>query len=73
MDFGKIHCFLVATKGNDVIYERFYDRYTEQEKADIRAAFSTATGNVRMTTDEQDFVAPYRYTIVGLCPFSYLG
>lgn len=60
MDFGKIHCFLVASKGMDVIYERFYDRLSEAEKADVRAAFSTAAGNVRMTVDEQDFCASYK-------------
>lgn len=60
MDTGRIHCFLVATKGGDVIYERFYERFTELEKADIRAAFSTATNNVRLYGDEKDFVGSYK-------------
>ncbi len=52
--------FLVATKAGDVIYERFYERFTELEKADIRAAFSTATNNVRLYGDEKDFVGSYK-------------
>jgi hypothetical protein len=53
--------FLVATRGGDVIYERFFDRFTELEKADIRAAFSAASNNSRMHLDsEQDFIAPYK-------------
>ena len=36
MSLGRIHCFLVATKGSDVIYERFYDRLSEAEKAEVR-------------------------------------
>jgi hypothetical protein len=52
--------FLVATRGGDVIYERFFDRFTELEKAEIRAAFSCASSNVRMSAEEQDFIAPYK-------------
>jgi hypothetical protein len=59
-DLGRIHCFLVATRGGDVVYERFYDRFSELEKADVRSALSLATGNVRFTAEEQDFVAPYK-------------
>lgn len=59
-DLGRIHCFLVATRGGDVVYERFFDRFSELEKADVRSALSLATGNVRFTAEEQDFVAPYK-------------
>ncbi|KAG2430410.1 hypothetical protein HXX76_009935 [Chlamydomonas incerta] len=60
MDVGRLHCFVVATKGGDVLYERFFDRFTELEKAEIRAAFSAASGNVRLQYDDQDFIAPYK-------------
>ncbi|KAG2448120.1 hypothetical protein HYH02_006705 [Chlamydomonas schloesseri] len=60
MDVGRLHCFVVATKGGDVLYERFFDRFTELEKAEIRAAFSAASSNVRLQYDDQDFIAPYK-------------
>ena len=44
MSLGRIHCFLVCTKGADVIYERFYDRLSEAEKAEVRAAFFQVPG-----------------------------
>ena len=40
MSLGRIHCFLVATKGSDVIYERFYDRLSEAEKAEVRGCIA---------------------------------
>lgn len=43
-----------------MIYERFYDRLSELEKGEMRAALQAASGNVRFTVDEQDFVAAYR-------------
>lgn len=61
MDLGRIHCFVVATKGGDVVYERYFERLSELEKAEIRAALSIATGNVRFSMEEQDFVASYRW------------
>jgi hypothetical protein len=60
MSFGRIHCFLVATKGADVIYERFFDRLSEVEKAEVRAAFFQASGGARLNLDDQDHVAAYR-------------
>lgn len=59
---GRIHCFLIATKGaGNVIYERFYDRLSEYEKADVRAAFQLASSNVRLGEGEQeDFIGVYK-------------
>jgi hypothetical protein len=42
-DFGRIHALVVATKTEGaVLYERYYDRYSELDKAEIRAAFQQA-------------------------------
>ena len=60
MDFGRVHCFLVATKQGEVVYERYYDRYTEVDKAEIRAAFQQATQSVNLANDGQDFVGSFR-------------
>mmetsp|Transcript_28854 Transcript_28854/g.73613 ORF Transcript_28854/g.73613 Transcript_28854/m.73613 type:complete len:151 (-) Transcript_28854:217-669(-) len=60
MSYGRIHCFLVATKGGDVIYERFYDRLSEVEKAEVRTAFQLASSNVRLAGDDQDYCGAYK-------------
>lgn len=33
---------LIATNTSNVIYERFYDRFSDVEKAEIRSAFQSA-------------------------------
>lgn len=68
MDFGRIHCFLVATKNGDVVYERYYDAYTELDKAEIRAAFQQAADNVNLAADDQDFVASFKGGCIVLIP-----
>lgn len=59
MDLGRVHCFLVSTRQGEVVYERFYDRLNEVEKAEVRAAFHTASTNVTLTIDD-DFVGAYK-------------
>lgn len=59
MSTGRIHCVCLATKGGEVIYERFYDRLSELDKAEARAAFSLASSNVRLVND-QDHVGVFR-------------
>jgi hypothetical protein len=59
-DFGRVHCIVIATKAGEVVYERFYDRFTELDKAEIRAAFQQATDNVNLASDNQDFVGTFR-------------
>jgi len=64
---GRFHCLLIATKGGDVIYERFYDRLSEYEKADVRAAFQLASSSVRLGSDgEQDHIGTYKWVFIGL-------
>ena len=36
---GRIQCALIATAGGHIIYERFYERFSDVEKADIRSCF----------------------------------
>uniref|UniRef100_A0A7R9V7B1 Coatomer subunit zeta n=1 Tax=Chlamydomonas euryale TaxID=1486919 RepID=A0A7R9V7B1_9CHLO len=57
MSFGRIHCFLVSTKASQVVYERFYDRLSESEKAEVRAAFFQASSAY---SDNQTHVAAYK-------------
>ena len=60
MDFGRIHTVLIATKAGEVVYERYYDRYTELDKAEIRSAFQQATETVNLASDGMDFVGSFK-------------
>jgi hypothetical protein len=60
MDFGRIHCIAVTTKAGEVVYERFYDRYTELDKAEIRAAFQQTAERANFNHDGADFVGSFR-------------
>lgn len=42
MDTGRIQALLVTTPTSEVVYERFYERMSEQEKAELRASLSEA-------------------------------
>lgn len=59
-DYGRIHCVVVATKAGQVVFERYYDRYTELEKAEIREALQTATDHVNLAHDNHEFVGSFR-------------
>ena len=61
MDCGRIQCFLIATTTGSVVYERFYFRFTDVEKADIRAAFQRASEvAVVGASDESEFADRYK-------------
>jgi hypothetical protein len=60
MSLGKIHCICFATKAGEVVYERFYDRLSELEKAEVRAAFALAASNARLNVEDQDYVGAYK-------------
>jgi hypothetical protein len=61
MDCGRIQCFLIATTTGSVVYERFYLRFTDVEKADIRAAFQRASEFlITGASDESEFADRYK-------------
>jgi hypothetical protein len=37
-DFGRIHCLSICNRQGCVLYERFYDRFSEVQKAELRNA-----------------------------------
>jgi len=51
---------VVATKSGAVVFERYYDRYTELEKAEIREAFQQATDHINLAHDNHEFVGSFR-------------
>jgi hypothetical protein len=40
MSAGRVQCLLIATKTRYVVYERFYESFSEADKAGIREAFN---------------------------------
>ncbi len=55
---GRIQCALIATASSNVIYERFYERFSEVEKAEIRSAFQNAQRE--LSADKQEAVGRLR-------------
>ncbi|CAL8469515.1 g9056 [Coccomyxa elongata] len=55
---GRIQCALIATTSSHVIYERFYDRFSDIEKAEIRSAFHSAQRE--LSQDKQETVGRLR-------------
>ncbi len=49
---GRIQCVLIATAGNNIVYERFYERFTDIEKADIRHSFQHAQKQLTQSSIE---------------------
>ena len=42
MDIGRVRLVLIATSAGSVIYERFYERLAENDKAEMRASLAEA-------------------------------
>lgn len=62
MDWGRIHCVTVATRAGEVVFERFYDRLTNSEKGEVRAALQAASASVvQQAPEDADFVGGYRW------------
>ncbi|CAL5229723.1 g13100 [Coccomyxa viridis] len=49
---GRIQCVLIATTGSNIVYERFYERFTDIEKADIRHSFQQTQSQLTQSTTE---------------------
>ncbi|KAK9861641.1 hypothetical protein WJX84_008038 [Apatococcus fuscideae] len=65
MEFGRIQCVLVATSVGDVVYERFYDKFSDLERADIRAAFySTTEPYLQSLADGAEYAARFKSAAV---------
>lgn len=37
---GRVQCLLISSHAAQIVFERFYDSFSEAEKAEIRAAFN---------------------------------
>ena len=55
---GQIACLLIASLQYDIVIERFFERFEEQEKADIRKVFHTA--QAALTRDAPEAVGRFK-------------
>lgn len=61
MDTGRIQSVIIATGSGNVVYERFYERMGEHEKAELRASLAeTADTSTSKRREEPEFAARYR-------------
>ncbi|PRW60145.1 6-phosphogluconolactonase 1 [Chlorella sorokiniana] len=63
MSSGRVHALAVATRpAGQVVYERFYDAFSEAEKGEIRSAFDAVAGpsGGKGVADDEELVGRYR-------------
>lgn len=60
MSAGRIELILIATTSGNVIYERFYERVGEHEKAELRENLAEAAEKCRSRLDHSEFASRYR-------------
>ena len=63
MDTGRIQSIVIATASGNVVYERFYERISEHEKAELRASLAETADASSSTREEPEFAARYRSSI----------
>jgi len=59
MASGRIQSLLISTRGRHVVYERFYDVFSESEKSEIRVAYDD-TAEEGALVENQELVGRYR-------------
>ena len=65
MDTGRIQAVLLANTRANVIYERFYVKLSDLERASIREAFHLASHGLSLgTAAEAEQCSRYRYVAV---------
>ena len=62
MDTGRIQAVVLANNRSNVIYERFYAKFSDLERASIREAFQHAGESLPSgSTDEHEQCSRYRW------------
>ena len=59
-DFGRVHAFAIASRNGCVVYERFYDRLSEVQKAELRNALGQCSRDVAKMQNAQVGVGNFR-------------
>lgn len=61
MDSGRIQAIIIATSAGNVVYERFYEKFGEQEKAELRATVAeSAEESLKTNPQGTDFTSRWR-------------
>lgn len=53
MPSGRVQSILIGTKNLEVVYERFYEVFTEVEKSQIRLAFAETVADEPLTPNSE--------------------
>jgi hypothetical protein len=73
-DFGRVHAFAVTNRSGCVVYERFYDRLSEVQKAEMRNALGQCSRDVAKMNSGQVGVGNFRCALLSpqprACPLS---
>eukprot|EP01024_Parvocaulis_polyphysoides_P016366 TRINITY_DN17264_c0_g1_i2.p2 TRINITY_DN17264_c0_g1~~TRINITY_DN17264_c0_g1_i2.p2 ORF type:complete len:156 (+),score=22.51 TRINITY_DN17264_c0_g1_i2:38-505(+) len=67
MYFGRVHCIIITNRSGQVIYERFYERLNELDKARARAACARVLeeNQSAQQVEDQVFISGYKGCTVG--------
>ena len=61
MDIERVQLILVATSAGNVIYERFYERLAENDKAELRSSLAEAAEKCSASSIEgAEYATRYR-------------
>ena len=62
MDCGRIQAIVIASSAGNVVYERFYDKFSEQDKAEMRACLAeSAEERLQDSPGQTEFVSRWRW------------
>ena len=61
MSSGRVQALVIATRGRQVVYERFYESFSEADKAELRGAFDQVAGpSSTAGADDEELVGRYK-------------
>lgn len=66
-DFGRIHAFCVTNRSGCVLYERFFDRLSEVQKAELRNSLGQCSRDVSKMANGQVGVGNFRCSCHAAC------
>lgn len=60
-DFGHIHAVAITNRSGSIVYERFFDRLSEIQKAELRTALGQCSRDVARMANGHVGVGNFRY------------
>lgn len=66
-DFGHIHAICITNRSGSIVYERFFDRLSEIQKAELRTALGQCSRDVARMQNGHVGVGNFRYFCSSNC------